>query len=151
LESYEYTFTLRISPQKDRNPCNAIPGHGRRRRWPKSSELRRWGRLDAGGEWPVGPPGSVSGLGRLRTTAGRAARRRRGRPAAGARAPAKGRRGLDYVRAGCVGWELAMAPEWLGRLQREHRKMSRDCSHGESAAEPGAGRGVLAQGRAHQP
>jgi hypothetical protein len=68
-----------------------------------------------------------------------------------ARAPAKGRRSLDYPRAGCVGWVLGKVLEWLVRLWRERREMSRDGSHGEPAAEPGAGRGVLVQGGARRP
>jgi hypothetical protein len=42
--------------------------------------------------------------------------------AARARALAKGRLGLDYTRAGYVGWVLGKVPEWLGRLRREHRR-----------------------------
>jgi hypothetical protein len=64
------------------------------------------GRPGAGGGRPAGPWGSVSGLGRFRTTAGGAARRRRGGPTAGACALANGRRGLADTRAGGVEYVL---------------------------------------------
>jgi hypothetical protein len=69
-----------------------------------------------------------------------------GRQPPGARAPAKGRRGLDYTHAGCVGWVLGKVPEWLGGFGGGHQNMSRDGSLGKTEAEPGAGCGVLAQG-----
>jgi hypothetical protein len=78
------------------------PGHGWRCGWPNSGELRRQNRSDAAGERPAGPRGPVSGLRGFGTTAGGAARRRRGRPAARARAPANGQRGLVDTRAGGV-------------------------------------------------
>jgi hypothetical protein len=64
-----------------------------------------------------------------------------GRRPPGARAPAKGRRGLDYTRVGCVGWVLGKVPEWLGWLRREHRRcpataamVSRQPSQAQGAA-----------------
>jgi hypothetical protein len=54
-------------------------------------------------------------------------------------------------RAGCVVWVVGKVPQWLGRLRRERREMSRDGSHDEPVAEPGTRRGVLAQGGARRP
>jgi hypothetical protein len=69
----------------------------------------------------------------------RGARQRPAAVAAGAGAPAKGRRGLDDTRAGGVEWMLGKAPEWLGGFGGGCRKMPSGGSHGEPTAEPGAG------------
>jgi hypothetical protein len=76
--------------------------------------------------------------------AGEGARRDPAAVAAGAGAPAKGRRGLDDTRAGSVEWMLGKAPEWLGGFGGGRRKMPSGGGHGELAVELGAGCGVLA-------
>jgi hypothetical protein len=84
--------------------------HSRQRGWPKSGELRRRGRPGAGGEWPAGPRGSVSGLRWGRGTTGEGAQRHSWVAAAGSSAPAKRRLGGKSERVG----ELQQMPEEVG-------------------------------------